>query len=112
MSTNLGVTDLTQAASAVSPAANNNDLVTLRKPRSFGYEVADLFHSPSNFMAWRHGQRERVVVFEIPIHELSVRAAHASRRDFDQDLISGHVWYCDIFEYKWLIVTMHSCSAH
>src|SRR5262245_13034069 len=111
-STNLCVACLTQAAGAVAPAAGHNDLVTLREPSGFGHEAADLFHGPGDLMTWSHGKHQWVVVLEITIHELSVRATHASRRDFDQDLIGGHVRHCDIFEDERLLVAMHACGAH
>ena len=67
MSTNLCVACLTQAAGAVSPTADNNDLLTLREPCGLGHEAADFFHSPGNFMARSHWERQRVVVLEITI---------------------------------------------
>ena len=63
-------------------------------------------------MARSHWKRQRVVVLEITIQELSVRAAHSRRRDFDQDLICSHVRHFDIFEYERLLVTIHSRGAH
>jgi hypothetical protein len=112
MSTNLCVAGLTQAAGAVSPAADNHDLVTLGEPGGCGHETADLFHYPGIFMAWGDGKRQRLIVLKIAIHELHVCATHAGRCHFHQDLISRDVRHGDIFEDERLLVPMHACGAH
>src|SRR5262249_41431513 len=109
---NLRVPHLAMTAGAVAPSGHDYDVVALVKSRRLGHGPADLVHDAGDFVAQRDRPRDAGILPEVSIHELHVGAAHAARRDLDEDLIGLKVRNRYVLEDESLAIFVHACGFH
>src|SRR5262249_23730757 len=85
------IADLAMTAGAVAPPGHDDDVVALLKSRRLGDDPADLVHDAGDLMTPRDRRRDVGIFPEVSVHQLHIGAAHAARRDLNQNFIGLNV---------------------
>src|SRR5215831_21069069 len=99
-------------AGAVAPPGHDDDVVTLLKPARTRDNPADLVHDASDLMTQRDRRWDVGVFPEVSVHQLHIGAAHATRRDMNQNFIGLNVRNRHVLQNESLAIFVHACRSH
>jgi len=99
-------------AGAVAPSGRDDDVVALPKSRRLGHDTADLMHDAGDLMTQRDRRRDVGIFPEVSVHQLHIGAAHAARRDLNQNFIGLNVGNRHVLKNESLAILVHACRFH
>jgi hypothetical protein len=112
MRTNLLVAGLALTTGTIAPSAHNDDLISSDQVGGLWYTTPDLCDGTSNLVPWYRRKLQRKELFEVPLNQLNVRAAHPTRLDFDKNFFGSDFGSFHFFKHKGLVIPMHSGCKH